>query len=115
MEKGGRVHAVGDGAADKGEPVKDHGGLVLVLEEDLGGDVEDDRENDEAKEENGRLGDGALGAELLDERVARRDLKDTHDGGLEVVGDRGVALGCKRGRSATVRRGFSRSCPKKKE
>lgn len=81
VEKGGRVHAVGDGAADKGEPVEDHGGLILVLEEDLAGDIEDDGQADEAKEENGGLGDDALGLELVDERVVRRDLKDTHDGG----------------------------------
>lgn len=85
VEKSRRVHAIGDGAADKGEPVEDDGGLILVLEEDLAGDIEDDGQTDEAKEENGRLYDDALGLELVDERVVRRDLKDTHDGGFATV------------------------------
>lgn len=61
--------------------MEDHGGLILVPEEDLAGDVEEDRETDEAKEENGRLDDDALGLELVHQRVVRGDLKDTHDGG----------------------------------
>lgn len=78
LEEPGRVHAVGDGAADKGEEVEDHGRLILVLEQQLLGDVEADRQGNEAANEEDDLAHDALGAKLLDERVARRNLEDTH-------------------------------------
>lgn len=40
VEEAGRVHAIGDGAADNREPVEDDRGLVGVLEEDLLQDIE---------------------------------------------------------------------------
>lgn len=85
MEEGRGVHAVGDGAANEGEPVEDHRRLIGLLKEDLVGDVEHNRQRDEGEEANRHLKAGALAAELLDERVARRILENAHGGGGDQI------------------------------
>lgn len=47
LEEARRVHAVGDGAPDHGEPVEDKGGLIGVLEERLAEHVQEDAEEQE--------------------------------------------------------------------
>lgn len=51
-EESGRVHAIGDGAANDGEQVEDDGRLIGVLEEQLLGDIDDDGQEKEAGEQN---------------------------------------------------------------
>jgi hypothetical protein len=80
LEELGRVHAVGDGASNEGEPVEDHGRLVGVLEEDLVGDIENDGQENEAGEGDGDLNTDALGQELLDKGIAPQILNETHGG-----------------------------------
>jgi hypothetical protein len=74
----GRIHAVRHGAADEGEPVEDHGRLILVLKQQLLGDIESNRQDQEATNKHDNLAHDALGAKLLDERMARRNLEDAH-------------------------------------
>lgn len=47
-----RIHAIGDCAPQKGDPVEDHGGFILVAEEELTEDVE----NDHREEAYSRIG-----------------------------------------------------------
>lgn len=49
-EESRRVHAICDGAADEGEPVENQRRLIGVLEKNLGSDVEEDRQHNEASE-----------------------------------------------------------------
>lgn len=83
LEERGRIHAVGNGAAKEGNPVEDHGRLVGLLEENLVGDIEDNREDDEDSKANHDLETSALAAELLDKRMACGVLEKTHGGGLK--------------------------------
>lgn len=54
-EESGRVHAIRDGAADKGNPVENQRGLVGILDQDLLGDIEGHRHCDESEEGNDNL------------------------------------------------------------
>lgn len=76
-EEDGRVHAVGDGASDPGEPGEDDGGLIGVGEEELLGDVPEDGEEDEGGGDDADLGEGVEGPELVAQR-ARDILEDAH-------------------------------------
>lgn len=78
MKESRRVHSVRDGATNEGQPVKDHGGLVGVLEQDLVGDIEDNGQEDQAAESNSNLRRQPKGLELMGERVARHLLEDAH-------------------------------------
>lgn len=42
VEEGVWVHAIADGASNKGEPVEDHGGLMGFLEEELAQHIDHD-------------------------------------------------------------------------
>ena len=77
MEETGRVHAIGDGAADEREPVEDHGGLVGVLEEDLLEDIERDDEDQKGGDRHANLRPEAELREALGQR-SRDLLEDTH-------------------------------------
>lgn len=109
LEEAGRIHAIGDGAADKGEPMEDDGRLIGVLVQDLIGRIEEDRESDEAGEGNGNLRGQAETLELLRERMARDGVDEAHSldcrgGGIgagEAVRERRAGCGCA-GRHARV-------------
>lgn len=49
-EESGRVHAIGYGASDDGKQVEDDRGLIRILEEQLLGDIDDDRQEKEGGE-----------------------------------------------------------------
>lgn len=51
--------------------MEDHRRLVGIPEQDLVGDIEDDRQGNDASQDNGNLGADAEQLELLRERVAR--------------------------------------------
>lgn len=55
-KESGRVHAIGDGAANDGKQVEDDGRLIGVLEEQLLGDIDDDGQGNEGGEQNPYLG-----------------------------------------------------------
>jgi hypothetical protein len=78
VEESRRVHSVGDGATDEGQPVKDHWGLIGVLEQDLVGDIGDNGQEDQAAESNANLRRQPVRLELMGERVARHLLEDAH-------------------------------------
>jgi hypothetical protein len=78
LEELGRVHAVGDGASNNGEPVEDHGRLVGVPGQELVRNVEDDGQEDQTAHSDGNLGRHALLQVLLDDGIAPQILKDTH-------------------------------------
>lgn len=52
-EEGIRIHSIGDGAADDGQPVEDDRWLIGVLEQQLLEDIEDNREEDKGGEAGG--------------------------------------------------------------
>lgn len=78
LEECGRVHAVGDGAPDEGEPGEDHGRLIGIPEEDLVGDMEEDGENNDPSKHHGDLGGHGECLEVLGERVHRHVLEEAH-------------------------------------
>lgn len=55
-EESRRVHAIGYGAANDGEPVEDDGRLIGVLEEKLLGDIDGDGQRNEGGEDSPYLG-----------------------------------------------------------
>ena len=55
FEERGRVHAVGNSAADEGEPMEHHRRFIGVLGDQLVQDVDEDGEGNDASEENGYL------------------------------------------------------------
>lgn len=65
------VDAIADSAANKGKPVKDHWGLMRLLEQQLAQDIDHDGEGDEEQRaDQGESPDGlsrAMLAELVDE------------------------------------------------
>lgn len=79
LEEPGGVHAISDGAADEGEPVEDHWGLIGVLEEDLAEHVEDHGQEDHPSEHDGHLHTEAESQEVLGQRMGRHLLEKTHD------------------------------------
>lgn len=63
LEEARRIHAIGDGTANDGEPVEDDRRLVGIFEEDLLGNIDDDGQNQEGEH---RDTDLRASAELLE-------------------------------------------------
>lgn len=77
-EELGGIHAVDHGAANKGEPVENHGRVGGVLEEQLLDDIEEDDDGEEASNANGDLRANALLKVELRRRMAEGILEDAH-------------------------------------
>ena len=55
VEERRRIHAICNGTPDNGEPVKDEGRLIWILEQDLVQDIENDAESNKAEDSNSHL------------------------------------------------------------
>ena len=92
-EEGGRVHAIGDGASDDGEPREDDRGLIGIREEDLLGDVPEDGKENERDDGGADLDGEAEGLELLDQRPCDV-LDETHGRVPAAEGEEGLGGKC---------------------
>lgn len=68
LEEAWGVHAIGDSAADHGQPMEDEGRLIGVLEHQLIQDIENNRENDDGGGDDADLRCRAQLAEPLGQR-----------------------------------------------